>query len=253
MGQAGRFRVAAIPTTPHPPSRTTMPTAHRFRAPAASLPRACARWAWGLLLALGCAWAVAATPMTHEHALRSLTHAVMHERAAALARLAEIGTMADAPRVAERLRDEDAGVRRLAAAALWAIWSRPGHAATERLFQRGLAQMGEGQFAAALVTFDQVVRRRPDFAEGWNKRATVRFLMGDLEASLKDCDEVLKRNPLHFGALSGMAQIHLQRGDAVGALRAYERALQVNPNLDGGPEMLQRLEEAARRQGGSTT
>lgn len=221
--------------------------------PAADTCVGATRFLIAALLALFAALASAATPMTREHALRSLTHAVMQERAAAVARLAEIGTMADAPLVAERLRDEDAGVRRLAGNALWVIWSRSGHAPTDRLFQRGLAQMSDGRLPQALATFDQVVRRRPEFAEGWNKRATVRFLLGDHDASLKDCDEVLKRNPLHFGALSGMAQIHLQRGDAISALRAYERALQVNPNLEGGREMLEVLEEAARRQGGTTT
>lgn len=203
------------------------------------------------LLAAGAA--AAATPMTREHALRSLNHAVVHERAAAVARLAEAGVMSDAPAVAERLRDEDAGVRRMAGAALWMIWSRSGDPAIDRLFQRGVAQMGEGRLPQALSTFSQVVRRKPDFAEGWNKRATVHFLLGDHAASLKDCDEVLKRNPLHFGALSGMAQIHLQRGDPLQALRAYERALQANPNLEGGAQMLQFLEEAARRKGGAST
>jgi len=206
-----------------------------------------------LLFALTAATAWSATPMTREHALRSLNHAVVHERAAAVARLAEAGTQADAEAVAERLRDDDAGVRRLATAALWMIWSRSGDPAIDRLFQRGLAQMSDGRLTLALATFTQVVKRKPAFAEGWNKRATVNFLLGDHQASLKDCDEVLKRNPLHFGALSGMAQIHLQRGDAVQALRAYERALQANPNLEGGAEMLQMLEEAARRKGGATT
>jgi len=81
----------------------------------------------------------------------------------------------------------------------------------------------------------------------------VRYLMGRDEASLKDCDEVLKRNPLHFGALSGMAQIHLRRGDPQRALQAYERALQANPNLDGGPQMLELLEDAVRKQGDART
>jgi tetratricopeptide (TPR) repeat protein len=214
---------------------------------------ACTLLFWAVLVSLCVGAAHAATPMTREHALRSLNHAVVHERAAAVARLAEAGTMADAPAVAGRLRDEDPGVRRMAGAALWMIWSRSGDPATDRLFQRGVAQMSDGRLTQALATFSQVVRRKPDFAEGWNKRATVHFLLGDHAASLKDCDEVLKRNPLHFGALSGMAQIHLQRGDPIQALRAYERALQANPNLDGGAEMLQILEEAARRKGGTST
>lgn len=206
-----------------------------------------------LALALCLCSAIAAPPISRAQALRLLDHAQAPERAAAVARLADVGQMADAARVAERLRDEDEGVRELAGSALWLIWSRSGDKAVDRLLARGIDQMSQGELPAAHATFTQVVQRKPAFAEGWNKRATVRFLMGQDEASLKDCDEVLKRNPLHFGALSGMAQIHLRRGDPERALRAYERALQANPNLDGGPQMLEFLEEAVRKQGGNRT
>ncbi|MFO1327339.1 MAG: tetratricopeptide repeat protein [Rubrivivax sp.] len=208
------------------------------------------------LLVLACALsgtAGADTPMTRQQALQALDHEAAPERGAAVARLAEVGRMDDAPRVAERLRDTDEGVRDLAGAALWMIWSRSGDAAIDRLFARGVGEMGAGRLQQALATFTQIVRRKPAFAEGWNKRATVLFLLGRDEASLKDCDEVLRRNPLHFGALSGMAQIHLRRGDAERALQAWERALHANPNLPGGPEMLRLLEEAAQRRAGQRT
>lgn len=205
------------------------------------------------LLGAGPIAAQAAPPISRAQALRLLDHPQAPERAAGVARLADVGTMPDAARVAERLRDEDAGVRNLAGMALWMIWSRSGDAAVDRLFARGLEQMGRGQLKSARATFTRIVRQKPAFAEGWNKRATVAFLMGDDSASLKDCDEVLKRNPLHFGALSGMAQIHLRQGRLEEALRAWERALEVNPNIDGGPEMLEQLEEAVRRRGGQKT
>ena len=206
-----------------------------------------------LALCLCLSIAAAEPAMGRAQALRTLTHQHAPERAAAVARLADVGTMADAARVAERLRDEDEGVRDLAGTALWLIWSRSGDRAVDRLLARGVEQMSQGELPAAHVTFTRVVQRKPAFAEGWNKRATVRFMLGQDEASLKDCDEVLKRNPLHFGALSGMAQIHLRRGDPERALQAYERALQANPNLVGGPQMLEMLEEAVRRQGGGRT
>ena len=202
-----------------------------------------------LALSAGVAGASAAPPISRAQALRLLAHAQAPERAAGVARLADVGNMADATRVAERLRDEDEGVRELASSALWLIWSRSGDKAVDRLLARGVEQMSAGELPAADATFSRVVRLKPAFAEGWNKRATVRYLMGQDEASLKDCDEVLRRNPLHFGALSGMAQIHLRRGDPERALRTYERALQANPNLDGGMQMLELLEEAVRKQG----
>lgn len=204
-----------------------------------------------LLLALLLGGAALAQPvLTRTQALRTLQHPQAPERAAAVARLAEVGTMADSALVAERLRDEDEGVRDLATSALWMIWNRSGDAAIDRLVARGLRQMGDGELRAALASFDRVVRRKPAFAEGWNKRATVHFMLGDDAASLKDCEQALRRNPLHFGALSGMAQIHLRRGHLDLALQAWVRALQANPNLDGGMDVLHRLEDAVRRQGG---
>lgn len=206
-----------------------------------------------LCLAATAGVATAAPPMNRQQALRSLAHPVATERAAAVARLADLGQMADASRVAERLRDDDEDVRTLASSALWMIWSRSGDRQIDRLFARGMQQMSAGELDAALATFSRVVQKKPAFAEGWNKRATVRFMLGDDLASLKDCEETLKRNPMHFGALSGMAHIHLRRGDARLALQAYTRALQANPNLEDGPEMLQLLEDAVRRQGGQRT
>lgn len=206
--------------------------------------------AWLLAVALVLAAATAsAAPLGRQQALRALDAPQAAERAAGVARLAEIGTMADARRVADRLRDADPQVRALAGPALWLIWSRSGDAATDRLLAQGIEQMGAGELDAALATFTRVVQRRPAFAEGWNKRATVRFMRGEDEASLKDCEETLKRNPMHFGALSGMAHIHLRRGDVALALDAWVRALAINPNLDDGPEMLEMLEEAVRLQG----
>jgi tetratricopeptide (TPR) repeat protein len=84
----------------------------------------------------------------------------------------------------------------------------------------------------------------PEFAEGWNKRATVYFLVGDFERSLRDCDEVIKRNPHHFGALAGYGQIYMQLDDYERAIEYFKRALAVNPNLDGVELQVRVLEHA---------
>jgi tetratricopeptide (TPR) repeat protein len=207
------------------------------------------RWLVALTLALALATAASAAPLGRQQALRALDAPQAAERAAGVSRLAEVGTQADARRVADRLRDVDPQVRALAGPALWLIWSRSGDRATDRLLAQGIEQMGAGELDAALATFTRVVQRRPAFAEGWNKRATVRFMRGEDEASLKDCEETLKRNPMHFGALSGMAHIHLRRGSVELALDAWLRALAINPNLEDGPEMLELLEEAVRLRG----
>ena len=147
--------------------------------------------------------------------------------------LANHGNMADARLMHERLRDESALVRDYAERALWALWSRSGDAAIDRLMAQGIEQMQAGDHKSAIATFSDVVKRKPDFAEGWNKRATVYYLAGEYDKSLADCDEVLKRNPGHFGALSGMGQIYtrLERYDQ--ALAAFRKALDVNPNMLG--------------------
>ena len=121
--------------------------------------------------------------------------------------LAQKGLMEDAPALVEALRDRDALVRAFAETALWQVWSRSGDEEVDRLFELGVEQMSARRGDLAVETFTRVIERRPGFAEGWNKRATVYYLLGQYEKSLADCDEVLKRNPHHFGALSGYGMI----------------------------------------------
>jgi tetratricopeptide (TPR) repeat protein len=151
--------------------------------------------------------------------------------------------MADADRLVARLHDTDPLVREASAAALWQIWSRSGDPAIDKLFARGIEQMRARALTDALATFDEIVRRKPAFAEGWNKRATIYFLLGEPAKSLKDCDEVFRRNPNHFGALAGAGQIHLQLGAPETALRFFRRAVAVNPELEGPAQMIPILEE----------
>ena len=202
---------------------------------------------WSLVLAAAlAAGATHAAQLTRTQALEAMAQPEASARLAGVERLAQIGRPADADRLLSRLRDADPQGRALAAAAMWQIWSRSGDAAIDRLFARGLEQMQASAFDEALATFSEIVRRKPAFAEGWNKRATVYFLLGQNDKSLKDCDEVLKRNPNHFGALSGAGQIHMQLGDAQLALEFFRRALDVNPNLEGPAQLIPMLERHLR-------
>jgi tetratricopeptide (TPR) repeat protein len=171
-------------------------------------------------------------PITREQALADLRKPDVEARRQAAAWLGELGVTADAPALLAGLRDADDVVRALAENSLWQVWSRSGDAAMDGLFQIGVEQMQRGAGPAAIETFTQIIRQKPDFAEGWNKRATVYFLMGEYEKSLKDCDEVMKRNPSHFGALAGYGQIYLQLGKPERALEYFQRALDVNPNME---------------------
>jgi len=158
--------------------------------------------------------------------------------------LAQVGRMDDVPALLARLRDPDEDVRAIAERAIWVIWSRSGNPQTDALFLEGIAQLNAGQFKEGIATFSRVIAMAPEFAEGWNKRATVYFLVGDFERSLKDCDEVIKRNPHHFGALAGYGQIYTQLDDYERAIEYFKRALAVNPNLDGVEFQVRVLEHA---------
>ncbi|MBL8287382.1 MAG: tetratricopeptide repeat protein [Rubrivivax sp.] len=192
------------------------------------------------------AWATAPTVPTREAALQLLAAPEPEHRIAAIEKLAEVGTMADGERLVGALRDASEPVRTAAGQALWAVWNRSGDEATDQKMAEGVRALAAGDLDVALARFDEIVHAQPAFAEGWNKRATVLFLLGREGESLRDCDEAVKRNRLHFGALAGMAQIYLKRGDVEQALAAYERALEVNPNLVHGPQVLQMLREAVR-------
>jgi tetratricopeptide (TPR) repeat protein len=187
-------------------------------------------------------------PLTRERALEALARPDAAERLAGVHGLGEVGVMGDVEALLPRLRDPDPLVRLHAADSMWRIWSRSGNAAIDELFRRGVAQMKEGNFGDAAATFDEIIRREPAFAEGWNKRATIRFLVGDYENSLRDCEEVFKRNPYHFGAMAGAAQIHLVLGHPELALAFFRRALDVNPNLVGPARMKDMLERHLREE-----
>jgi tetratricopeptide (TPR) repeat protein len=170
---------------------------------------------------------------TRAEALQALDSSDADQRAEALAWIAGHGTPADGVLLQERLRDDNAYVRNVAEQALWQLWSRSGDADVDALLARGVEQMQAQHLDEAIATFSEVIRRNPDFAEGWNKRATALFLAGEYRKSLADCDEVMKRNPLHFGALSGYGQIYFQLEQYEKAIEYWERALRVNPNLAG--------------------
>jgi tetratricopeptide (TPR) repeat protein len=204
-----------------------------------------------LLLLLGAAAGAAA--LTREEALAGFAPGADPEaRRRGVVWLAEHGTMSDLPRLAAALRDGDPGVRTLAEGAMWQVWSRSGDDETDRLFAVGLAQMSAQAGPAAVKTFSEVIARRPDFAEAWNKRATMYYLLGDYEKSLVDCDEVMKRNPYHFGALSGYGMIYLRLDRPEQALAYFERALAVNPNLDSVRETADALRQRLVQRGRNT-
>ena len=187
-----------------------------------------------------------APPESRAEALAALKNPDAATRAEAVAWIANRGAMADAPLLHERLRDESAFVRRFAEQGLWLLWTRSGDAEIDRLMANATDEMQAGRYSRAITVLTVITEKKPDFAEAWNRRATVYYLDGQFEKSIADCHEVLKRNPGHFGALSGMGQIYFQLEDWGKALEWYRRALEVNPNMLGVEMNVRMLEEKLR-------
>jgi len=185
-------------------------------------------------------------PKSRAEALTALKNADTATRAEAVVWIANRGSMADAPLLHERLRDESAFVRSFAEQGLWLLWTRSGDAQIDGLMAQATEEMQAARYGEAIKLLNQVVEKKPAFAEGWNRRATVYYLAGELQRSIADCDEVLKRNPGHFGALSGLGQIYLQLDDEESALKWFRRALEVNPNMLGVEMNIKMLEERLR-------
>ena len=179
-------------------------------------------------------------------ALAALENTDPRLRFAGVVYLGRNGLAADGPLLAKRLSDENPVVREVAEQAIWLAWSRSGNAEIDRLLQTGIAEMGAARYPRAIEIFSDVIKRKPEFAEGWNKRATAYFLAGDMRKSLADCDEVMKRNPHHFGALSGYGQIYLRLEQYEKAIEYFRRALAVNPNLASLEAVIRGLEERVR-------
>lgn len=126
---------------------------------------------------------------------------------------------------------------------IWRQWSDSGSDSINLMMEWAQRAMGSRNFAAALDTLDQVVLLAPDFSEGWNKRATLHFMMENPVKSMADIERTLALEPRHFGALAGMAEIFRARGEDALALKAYERALEVYPMMRGAQEAVGELSD----------
>jgi tetratricopeptide (TPR) repeat protein len=128
-------------------------------------------------------------------------------------------------------------------ARIWALWMQTPSDTAALLMMRAKAAMDAQQMDVALKLLDAVVKLRPDYVEGWNRRATLYYLRNDYAHSLQDIEQVLVREPRHFGALAGLGMIMQELGDEKRALEAFRKALAVNPYLEKVPELVKTLTE----------
>lgn len=185
----------------------------------------------------------AASPerLTYQQVQRALGHAEPQRRINGLQRLLKVGTAKDAVFVYPLLGDSEPSVRQAALATTWQLWGKSGDAAIDKLYREGLALMQSGDTSKAIEVFGEIITKRPQFAEAWNKRATIYYMSGNYDLSLRDCEEVLKWVPQHFGALVGYAQMLSERGQPERALELLERASKVNPYLANADLMMEAL------------
>jgi tetratricopeptide (TPR) repeat protein len=182
------------------------------------------------------------------HALEVLKQGTTAEKLKALELLAKLADMQVMPALVQALRDDDGRVRAAAQDVMWTIWLRSGNEEIDTLMVEGIRLMEAEHYPEAVEVFDEIIARAPRFAEGYNKRATVYYLMLEFEKSIADIHKTLELNPVHFGALSGMGLCYLGMVEPRQALAWFERAIAVNPNMDTIQSYIQQIREYLRNQ-----
>jgi tetratricopeptide (TPR) repeat protein len=124
---------------------------------------------------------------------------------------------------------------------IWQIWMSSGTADIDALMEQGNRLMTQGSYEEAIHVFSKITRKMPEYAEGWNKRATAYYLKGEYSASLQDIEQTLSLENRHFGAFSGLASVYLAMGEYRAALKALEKVLEICPNQPGLQEQVREL------------
>ncbi len=121
------------------------------------------------------------------------------------------------------------------------IWQRSGSDTADLLLKRAAAALVAGEQDVAYDLLDSILALQPDWAEGWNRRATLDFMRKDFDAAVRDIAAVLEREPRHYGAWSGLGVIYLQLDNKKKALAAFKRALEINPQMQSAKEAVEKL------------
>ncbi|MEO0497524.1 MAG: hypothetical protein AAF141_09170 [Pseudomonadota bacterium] len=144
---------------------------------------------------------------------------------------------------AELKRERDPQKAKRISNRIWIAWSSWDDDSIDLLMRRSSQAIDAKQLPMALDILDQVVALAPDYAEAWNRRATVHFMQGDFELSIADVQQTLALEPRHFGALTGLAQMMQALDEKERAITALQQALNVYPAMEGPKQALIRLLE----------
>jgi tetratricopeptide (TPR) repeat protein len=129
------------------------------------------------------------------------------------------------------------------------IWLQSGDPNVDYQMQIAIQAMDELYYASALKVLNTIIVNRPDYAEAYNKRATLYYMVGNYQESLKDIDETLKLEPRHFGAIAGKGMVYLKLKQPDKALAAFRDALAIDPALANIATEVQMLEEQIKAKG----
>jgi tetratricopeptide (TPR) repeat protein len=155
-----------------------------------------------------------------------------------------LDTLFDALKVAPNAESAKAIEERI-----WALWIVSGSDTCNLLMGRAKLAADEKDYDLAIKLLNAVIELKPDYVEGWNRRATIYYLKKDYAHSIADIREVLTREPRHFGALSGLGLILQEIGDDKHALEAYRRVLAIDPRQEHVAETVKSLSEKVEGRG----
>jgi tetratricopeptide (TPR) repeat protein len=141
--------------------------------------------------------------------------------------------------LADCLTSPNPAAVRLATGGLWECWLNEQGLAARREIEKGIKHMNEGKLEAAMNTFSKLVKKYPQWAEAYNKQATVLYLLGNARLSYKVCQLVVELKPHHFGAWNGMAMCAAQLGKWQAALDAARKALSLQPSAQANLDLIQ--------------
>ena len=126
---------------------------------------------------------------------------------------------------------------------IWAIWLESEDQTIDELMAQGMNEVGKGNLSRGRDIFREITERSPKFAEGWNKLATINYMMGDIETSLENIEKTLKLEPRHFGSISGRGLCYLKQRRWQSALIEFKAALDVHPWMLDARRNLKLLED----------
>ena len=132
---------------------------------------------------------------------------------------------------------------------IWEEWFKSGSASIDLMMMWAQRAMEQQKYDVALDFLDEVITLSPTYAEGWNRRATLHFMMSNYSKSMSDIDHTLSLEPRHFGALSGMAQILKASGKKELALKAYQQVLDIYPMMRSAQTEVATLSEELAGEG----